>query len=335
MLYLIARLEIDDLIDGFVYGALVGLGFAVAEDIFYFLFVFGGDVGSVIQGFFVRVIATGLYGHVTFTGIAGIGLAYFVTRRYDTGLGKRFAVAAGLLLLAMTAHFVWNSPWFDSLPIILYGIVKGAPFFIGLLVLVYLARQREHAALGDVLGGEVGNRGLLASELPLLKHPLSRRAARKRVGQAAGPNAEQLFSQLQREQIKLALIVSGADSPDDARIYQQRDLIAALRATLWQVPGALAVLNPTADEQASNSPSAVAFSAHCGCWAERRLGVADARPARLARHSTGTGAATPGPRGAQRLGAGARPGRLARLDRPALPDRAQPSPRLTSSRSLA
>lgn len=274
VLYLIARLEIDDLVDGFVYGALVGLGFAFSEDIFYFIFVFGGDVGSVIQGFYVRVIATGLYGHVVYTGIAGIGLAYFATRRFDIALAKRVAVAAGLLLLAIVAHFIWNSPLFDRLPILLYGVVKGAPFLIGLLVLVYLSRRREHVALGEVLATETGRSGLLTSELPLLSDPRARRAARQRVRQFAGPQAERLFSQLHREQIKLALTVSGADTPDDARIYQQRQLIAALRASLWQLPGVVDVLNPTADELAAHSPTAVAFAATVavgptGAWAWR------------------------------------------------------------------
>ena len=42
LIYLIARDEFDDMMDGFVYGALCGLGFAVVEDVFYFMGVFGG-----------------------------------------------------------------------------------------------------------------------------------------------------------------------------------------------------------------------------------------------------------------------------------------------------
>lgn len=117
LLYLIARAEFDDLIDGFVYGALIGLGFAVSEDIYYFILQFGGDVGSVLEGFYVRVIASGLYTHVTFTGIAGIGFAYFVTRRGERSFIRRLLVAAALLLTAMLAHFVWNSPSLQGLPI--------------------------------------------------------------------------------------------------------------------------------------------------------------------------------------------------------------------------
>ena len=36
LIYLIARDEVDDVMDGFVYGAICGLGFAIVEDVFYF-----------------------------------------------------------------------------------------------------------------------------------------------------------------------------------------------------------------------------------------------------------------------------------------------------------
>jgi RsiW-degrading membrane proteinase PrsW (M82 family) len=42
LIYLIARDEMDDMMDGFVYGAMVGLGFALIEDVFYFIAIFGG-----------------------------------------------------------------------------------------------------------------------------------------------------------------------------------------------------------------------------------------------------------------------------------------------------
>jgi RsiW-degrading membrane proteinase PrsW (M82 family) len=250
VLYLIARLEVDDLIDGFVYGALIGLGFAVAEDIFYFMFHFGGSVGAVIEGFYVRVIASGLYGHVTFTGIAGIGFAYFVSRRGSVAFARRLGVAAGLLLLAMLAHFIWNSPLFDDLPILLYGVVKGSPFLIGLILLLYLARRRENTALAEVLTPELSRGGVLGPELALLRDRKARREGTHRIAAAAGPMAEQAWKQLQREQIKLALVTSAVDSADDARVIQQRGLVQGLRARLLQFPNVSAALGVAPDAAA-------------------------------------------------------------------------------------
>jgi RsiW-degrading membrane proteinase PrsW (M82 family) len=108
LIYLIARSEIDDIMDGFVYGAMVGLGFAVVENVFYFIAVFGGDTGSVLTGFFFRVIASGLYGHVLYTGLAGMGIAYFTTRRGEASFGRRLGVAAGLRLRGFRCWRSWR-----------------------------------------------------------------------------------------------------------------------------------------------------------------------------------------------------------------------------------
>lgn len=291
VLYLIARAEFDDLIDGFVYGALIGLGFAVAEDVYYFIFVFGGDVAAVLQGFWIRVIASGLYGHVTFTGISGIGFAYFVTRRLDQPLSKRLVIAGGLLLVAIAAHFVWNSPWLDDLDILLYGAFKGLPFLIGLIVLLYLARRREHAALGEILASEVGQPGLVAPELEALRDRRSRRAAGRRIKSAGGPEAERLFKQLQREQVKLALVASSVDSPDDVQLVQQRAVCESLRFRLWQTPGVAAALGVTPEAAAATLQRVSSFVPDklvgpAGAWAwarpdqteRRRVGLAPGLP---------------------------------------------------------
>jgi hypothetical protein len=169
---------------------VVGLGFAVSEDIFYFIFQFGGDIPSVIEGFYVRVIASGIYGHVMFTGISAIGLAYFVSRRGEQSFSRRFLVAAGLLLTAMAAHFIWNSPFLGSLPILLYGLVKGLPFLIFLVVLVILARRREHAAVADLLASEVGRAGLTEREVELLRNRHARREATRLATRSGGAEAK-------------------------------------------------------------------------------------------------------------------------------------------------
>ncbi len=88
MIYLIAPDEFDDMMDGFVYGAVCGLGFAVVEDVFYFMGVFGGHPNGVLQGFFVRVVASGLYSHVLYTGLVGMGIGYFVSRRQRQPLAQ-------------------------------------------------------------------------------------------------------------------------------------------------------------------------------------------------------------------------------------------------------
>ena len=106
LLYLIVRDEIDDVMDGFVYGALCGLGFAVVEDVLYFMAAFGGTPAGVLQGFYVRVLSSGLYGHVLYTGLVGMAIGLVVSRREPAPMRERLPVAAGIVALAVLGHFL-------------------------------------------------------------------------------------------------------------------------------------------------------------------------------------------------------------------------------------
>jgi len=172
----------------------------------------------------------------------------------------------------MAAHFVWNSPFLYELDPILYGLFKGLPFFIGLVILIYLARRRENQDLREVLAPEVGKAGILPQELEALGSRGARRAATNRVAQAAGPAAKDTFQKLQREQIKLALSTSSVDSRDDARLLTQRLVCQNLRAQLWQYPGAAAALGFSPEEMAAAPQPPGPFAANrvvggTGGWA--------------------------------------------------------------------
>jgi RsiW-degrading membrane proteinase PrsW (M82 family) len=241
LLYLIARGEIDDLMDGFVYGAMVGLGFTIVEDVFYFVNVFGGDPVGVLQGFYVRVIASGLYGHVLYTGLFGIGVAYFVARRRDVPVGKRLGVAALLIGAGIFAHFLWNSPLLDLYPtgeldsvgkylqVILATAVKGLPFLAILALMIGLARRREHRWLRAALATEVGKEGLHPDELTVLERPSARRRSRREMAARAGPQAARALKRLQKAQINLAMVATRVHQEDHPDLVRQRQYCKALR----------------------------------------------------------------------------------------------------------
>jgi RsiW-degrading membrane proteinase PrsW (M82 family) len=241
LIYLIARREIDDLMDGFVYGALIGLGFTIVEDVFYFVNVFGGDPGGVLQGFFVRVIASGLYGHVLYSGLFGMGVAYIVSRRRDTSAGKRLRVAALLIGVGIFAHFLWNSPWLDLYPtgeldtvgkylqVILATAVKGLPFLGVLALMLGLARRREHRWLRSALANEVGKEGLHADELAVLESPPARRRARREMTARAGSQAAGVLKNLQKAQINLAMVATRVHQEDHPDLVRQRRYCKSLR----------------------------------------------------------------------------------------------------------
>ena len=246
---LIARGEIDDLMDGFVYGAMAGLGFTVIEDILYFIGVFGGSIGGVLQGFFIRVVASGLYGHVLYSGLFGIAVAYFITRRGQVTTGRRLAVAGGLILTAILGHALWNSPLLfffpdtlssvgDYLQLIVATTIKGAPLLVFVILMIRLARKREHRWLHGALAEEVGGPGIADAELAVLTDPSARRRSRRDMQGRSGALAAATLKRLQRAQIDLAMIRSRVDDPEHPDLVRQREYCASLRE--WLVTNASA-----------------------------------------------------------------------------------------------
>ena len=255
LIYLIARDEVDDVMDGFVYGAICGLGFAIVEDVFYFMAVFGGEPAGVLQGFWLRVVAGGLYGHVLYTGIVGMAVGVVVSRRGAEPLGRRLAVAAGLCLLAAAAHFLWNSPlltlfpaepWsgWDYLLVVFATAIKGLPLLVFVAIAVTLARRRERRWLHSALEGEVGLDGISSEELHLLESPRRRLAARRAMRRRAGARAASLLHRLQREQVNLAMVASRVGDPADPALLYQRRYCRSLRDALEAIPAAAPAAAP-------------------------------------------------------------------------------------------
>jgi protease PrsW len=249
LIVLIARDEVDDVMDGFVYGAVCGLGFAVVEDVFYFIAVFGGDVGGVLQGFFIRVIASGLYSHVLYTGLVGMAVGILITRRDDRSLGERARPAALLAGAAVLGHFLWNSPILEFFPahpwegdewllIPLATAVKGLPLLLFVVVAIRLAHARERRWLRTTLTGEFDDDAVTPEELAILESPRRRSRARRELRRRAGERAARLLKRLQREQINLAMVRSRVVSDDDPALLRQRVLCRALRDALEAIPGA-------------------------------------------------------------------------------------------------
>jgi protease PrsW len=252
LVFLIARDQVDDMMDGFVYGAICGLGFAVVEDVFYFIGVFGGSVPGVLQGFFVRVVASGFYGHVLYTGLVGMGIGYAASRRHQRSSARRAVVLVGFCAAAVVGHFVWDSPLLDFFPaqpwtgvewlvVVAATAVKGLPLLGFVAAAIVLARGRERRWLRSALGPEVAAGGVSAPELGVLEHPGLRRRSRREMRVRAGVRAAGLLRKLQREQIVLAVArtreqegVAGAID-----VAHQRELCKALRDALMAMPGAM------------------------------------------------------------------------------------------------
>jgi len=104
-IFFLAKSSIDNARDGIVYGSLTGLGFAMTENILYYLnaFVSGGMSGAW-KVFALR--AFGGYAHAVFTSITAIGFV-LASRQKNPIMQK--VIGFGGLFLAIVMHIAWNS----------------------------------------------------------------------------------------------------------------------------------------------------------------------------------------------------------------------------------
>jgi RsiW-degrading membrane proteinase PrsW (M82 family) len=101
-----ARDEIDSTLDGLVYGALVGVGFAMTENILYFgqTYLEGGlgEFGTLV----VSRAVLGGFGHPAYTAITGAAIGWS-RGRYGRGIARVVVPILGWAL-AVTLHVAWN-----------------------------------------------------------------------------------------------------------------------------------------------------------------------------------------------------------------------------------
>lgn len=106
LLFWLLRAEFDNVRDGFIYGALIGIGFNFLEAPFYVAKVFA-DTGVAPWGaqLAMRHSLLGLGGHALYTGLFGIGLGL---ARQTTRQWLRYIAPVLGWLLGFSAHLVNN-----------------------------------------------------------------------------------------------------------------------------------------------------------------------------------------------------------------------------------
>jgi protease PrsW len=101
-----ARDEIDSTLDGLVYGALVGVGFAMTENILYLgqAYLEGGlrEFGTLVLA---REVLGG-FGHPAYTAITGAAIGWS-RGRYGRGIARVVVPILGWAL-AVALHIAWN-----------------------------------------------------------------------------------------------------------------------------------------------------------------------------------------------------------------------------------
>jgi protease PrsW len=174
------RSEIDGVLDGIVYGALVGIGFAFVEDIVYYLqSLQAGQLGIT---FFLRGIM-GPFAHPLFTAATGIGIGIAVTTRRP---GVRVMAPILGFLAAILMHAIWNGSafWGANGFLLAYGAIM-LPLLVVVLAVAIWTRSREGKMLTTALQ-QVAQMGWIRPEeirwIARLSDRMSARGYAKRVG---------------------------------------------------------------------------------------------------------------------------------------------------------
>ncbi|HEV2801632.1 MAG TPA: PrsW family intramembrane metalloprotease [Pyrinomonadaceae bacterium] len=158
--------EFDGVIDGIVYASMVGLGFAMTENIQYYgSAALEGGVGGGLVLFILRGMMAP-FSHPLFTSMTGIGLG--LASQSKSGLVKFFAPVCGLFL-AMILHALWNlsASINAALYFIVYFLIM-VPMFVAVLVSIYFALRREGRIVREQLRYDLEHGRLTQDELELL-----------------------------------------------------------------------------------------------------------------------------------------------------------------------
>jgi protease PrsW len=174
------RSEVDGVLDGIIYGALVGIGFAFVEDIVYYLqSLQAGQLGAT---FFLRGIM-GPFAHPLFTAATGIGIGLAVSSRHP---GVRVMAPILGFTAAILMHAVWNGSafWGANGFLIAYGAIM-LPLLVVVLGIAIWARSREGRMLTTALQ-QVAQMGWIRPEevrwIARLSDRMSARGYAKRIG---------------------------------------------------------------------------------------------------------------------------------------------------------
>ena len=163
VLFFWKRDEFDGVLDGIVYATMVGLGFAMTENIKYYADAVASE--RALGTFIVRGMFSP-YAHPLFTSMTGIGLGI---ASQSSRRAPRLIMPLVGFALAIILHSSWNTSLYISqrsenglIALAMYFVVM-VPIFIGVLLTVFFALRREGRILREHLRCDV-ERGFLTAE---------------------------------------------------------------------------------------------------------------------------------------------------------------------------
>src|ERR1700753_128359 len=197
------RQELDGPTDGIVYAAMVGLGFAMTENIGYYINAEINPVhgGAQLLGYtFVLRVVLSPFLHPTFPSMTGIGAAYAASHR-----NSNWALPLGWLA-AMCLHAMWNGLSIFGLVGTLFAYV----FLLCLLIVLYVVIRRDRSRIvgliRNYLPGYEGTGLVTGHDIEMLSSLKDRRQARIGARSHGGLQAASAMGNYQLAATELALL---------------------------------------------------------------------------------------------------------------------------------
>jgi len=213
-LFLFARQEFDGPLDGIVYGALVGFGFSMTENIFDFV----RYAPDLVAHFWVRGVFLGL-NHAFFTSMTGLALGAV---RYQRDRVIKVLAYAGGLALAILFHALNNAVGSSLVGLFFAWLIQAGGVIVVLAVAV-LAWRNERRWLEQELNDEVRAGVLTARDYDEVISSLQRLRGQLRALLAGGWGRYRSVRQLYHLATELAFRKSQLRLDDRVHTCDERD----------------------------------------------------------------------------------------------------------------
>ena len=234
--------EFDDALDGIVYGAMIGFGFAFTENILYVASSIAQDgIGAGAVLIFLRTVVFGL-NHAFFTSLMGacIGAARLTPR-----LAHRLALLVAGFLLAASFHAIHNlgAALVDSAGVValLISVVFDWGGILCLLLVVVASWRKEQGWMKEELADEVRLGVLTLEEYAAIASPAGRQRLLGKVLRREGWVSYRRMQRLYTLQTELAFKkhqrrIMGEEHGLTAAIDHLRDDIVQERMAVGAIP---------------------------------------------------------------------------------------------------